>query len=54
MPVLVTRSMEAVTIANRVTAAEFMGHSDSETAADAAARILADRSLVGKGIGIEQ
>ncbi len=54
MPVLVTRSMEAVTIANRVTAAEFRGHSDSETAADAAARILADRLLVGKGIGVEQ
>ncbi len=54
MPVLVTRAMEAVTIANRVTAAEFRGHSDSETAADAAARILADRSLAGKRIGIEQ
>lgn len=54
MPMLVTRSMEAVTIANRVSAAEFRGHSDSETAADAAARILADRPLAGRRIGIEQ
>lgn len=53
-PVLVTRSMEAVTIANRVTAAEFRGHSDSETVADVAARILADRSLTRQRIGIEQ
>lgn len=53
-PVLVTRSMEAVTIANRLTEVEFRGHSDSETAADAAARIIAERSLSGKRIGIEQ
>jgi Xaa-Pro dipeptidase len=54
MPILVTRSMEAVTIANRVSAAEFRGHSDSETAADLAARILAERALADKRIGIEQ
>lgn len=39
-PVLVTRAMERVTIANHVRTARFVGHSDSETAADAAARVL--------------
>lgn len=38
-PVLITRSMEKVTIEKQVTAAEFRGHSDSETAADLAARV---------------
>ena len=52
-PVLVTRSMEKVTIENQVKAAEFRGHSDSETAADLAARVLADLKLTGKRIGLE-
>ncbi|TIP88157.1 MAG: aminopeptidase P family protein [Mesorhizobium sp.] len=52
-PVLVTRSMEKVTIEKQVTAAEFRGHSDSETAADLAARVIAEISLSGKRIGLE-
>jgi Xaa-Pro dipeptidase len=52
-PVLVTRAMEKVTIETRVTAAEFRGHSDSETAADPAARVLAELGLTGKRIGLE-
>lgn len=38
--VLVTRAMERVTVENQVQVARFVGHSDSETAADAAARVL--------------
>ena len=38
--VLVTRAMERVTVENQVEVARFVGHSDSETAADAAARVL--------------
>ncbi|UCI28534.1 M24 family metallopeptidase [Mesorhizobium sp. B2-8-5] len=52
-PVLVTRSMEKVTIENQVKAADFRGHSDSETAADLAARVLAELGLTGKRIGLE-
>jgi Xaa-Pro dipeptidase len=52
-PVLVTRSMERVTIENQVTAADFRGHSDSETAADLAARVLAELGLPGKRVGLE-
>ena len=52
-PVLVTRSMERVTVEKQVTAAEFRGHSDSETAADLAARVLAELGLAGKRIGLE-
>jgi Xaa-Pro dipeptidase len=52
-PILVTRAMEKVTIANQVTAAEFRGHSDSETAADLAARVIAELGLSGKRIGLE-
>lgn len=40
-PTLVTRAMERVTVINQVRTAKFVGHSDSETAADAAARVLA-------------
>jgi Xaa-Pro dipeptidase len=39
-PVLVTRAMEQVTVANQVRTAAFVGHSDSETAADGALRVL--------------
>jgi Xaa-Pro dipeptidase len=52
-PVLVTRSMERVTIENQVTAADFRGHSDSETAADLSARVLSELGLSGKRIGLE-
>jgi Xaa-Pro dipeptidase len=52
-PVLVTRAMEQVSVANMVRAAEFRGHSDSETAADMAARVLKDMSPSAKRIGIE-
>ncbi|MBZ9668426.1 M24 family metallopeptidase [Mesorhizobium sp. ES1-3] len=52
-PVLVTRSMEKVTIENQVKAAEFRGHSDSETAADLAARVISELGLTGKRIGLE-
>ncbi|AZO24193.1 aminopeptidase P family protein [Mesorhizobium sp. M1E.F.Ca.ET.045.02.1.1] len=52
-PVLITRSMEKVTIENQVKAAEFRGHSDSETAADLAASVLSELGLTGKRIGLE-
>lgn len=52
-PILVTRSMERVTIESRVGIAEFRGHSDSETAADLAARVLAEHRLTDKPIGLE-
>jgi Xaa-Pro dipeptidase len=52
-PVLVTRAMERVTIEKQVTTALFRGHSDSETAADIAARVLSDLNLAGKRIGLE-
>ena len=52
-PVLVTRAMERVTIEKQVTTASFRGHSDSETAADMAGRVLNDLNLAGKRIGLE-
>ena len=52
-PVLVTRAMERVTIERQVTAAEFVGHSDSETAADRAAQVIAARRLAGRRVGLE-
>ncbi|NGO52721.1 M24 family metallopeptidase [Allomesorhizobium camelthorni] len=52
-PVLITRSMEKVTIEKQVKAAEFRGHSDSETAADLSARVLSELGLPGKRIGLE-
>jgi Xaa-Pro dipeptidase len=52
-PVLVTRAMEWVTIEKQVRAAAFRGHSDSETAADVAVRVLAERGLAGAPIGVE-
>ena len=51
-PVLVTRAMERVTVANQVRTARFEGHSDSETAAEAAARVL-QRLGPRRRIGIE-
>lgn len=52
-PVLVTRAMERVSVEKQVRAAEFRGHSDSETAADMAARILRDLKLADRHIGLE-
>ena len=52
-PTLVTRAMERVTIENHVLSADFRGHSDSETAADLAARILAEQGLSSKRLGME-
>jgi Xaa-Pro dipeptidase len=52
-PALVTRAMERVTIEKQVTTALFRGHSDSETAADMAGRVLNDLNLAGKRIGLE-
>jgi Xaa-Pro dipeptidase len=52
-PVLVTRAMEQVSVDKQVRAAEFRGHSDSETAADMAARVLRDLKLNGKRVGLE-
>ena len=53
MPVLVTRAMERVSVEKQVRAAEFRGHSDSETAADMAARVLRDLKLSGRRLGLE-
>jgi Xaa-Pro dipeptidase len=53
MPVLVTRAMERVSVEKQVRAAEFRGHSDSETAADVAARVLRDLKLDGRRLGLE-
>src|ERR1051325_7242670 len=51
--VLITRAMERVTVEKQVRTAEFHGHSDSETAADMAARVLRDLNLANKRIGLE-
>ncbi|MEM7428040.1 MAG: Xaa-Pro peptidase family protein [Pseudomonadota bacterium] len=50
--VLITRQMERVSISNMVRNAEFVGHSDSETAADLLVRHLAG-SCAGKSVGTE-
>src|SRR5690348_1467518 len=50
-PVLVTRAMERVSIEKQVRSAAFRGHSDSETAADMAARVLRDLGLAGRRLG---
>lgn len=52
-PVLVTRAMERISVEKQVRAARFRGHSDSETAADMAARVLRELKLDGKPIGLE-
>jgi Xaa-Pro dipeptidase len=52
-PVLVTRAMEKVTVANQVANARFEGHGDQETAADAVGRVLAAQSYPRARIGIE-
>jgi Xaa-Pro dipeptidase len=45
--------MERVSVEKQVRNAAFRGHSDSETAADMAARVLKERGLAGKRIGLE-
>src|SRR5262245_49652043 len=52
-PVIVTRAMEKVSVEKQVRAADFRGHSDSETAADIAARVLRDFGLAGRSLGLE-
>jgi Xaa-Pro dipeptidase len=52
-PVLVTRAMEWVTIEKQVHAAAFRGHSDSQTAAEVAGLVLAEKRLAGAPIGLE-
>jgi len=52
-PVLVTRAMEKVTVADQVTNARFEGHGDHETAADAVGRVLAAHPYPRARIGIE-
>lgn len=52
-PVLVTRAMEHVSVEKQVRAADFRGHSDSETAADMAARVLRDLGLADGRLGLE-
>jgi len=51
--VLITRAMERVTIENQVRNARFQGHSDSETAADCAVRILRPAAGARRRIGVE-
>jgi Xaa-Pro dipeptidase len=53
VPVLVTRNMERVSVERQVKSALFCGHSDTETAADEAARVLQDNKLLGKRLGLE-
>ncbi len=52
-PVLVTRAMERVSVEKQVQTAEFRAHSDSETAADVAAKVLKEMKLTGKRLGLE-
>ena len=51
--VLITREMEKVVIRNQVRNATFMGHSDTETAADIVVKCLNGKTS-GKSIGIEE
>jgi len=52
-PVLVTRAMERVSIEKQVQTAVFRGHSDTEIAADVAARVLREMKFTGKRLGLE-
>ena len=53
-PVLVTRAMERVSVEKQVRSAQFRGHPDSETAADMAARVMAEMKLAGRSVGLEE
>src|SRR5262245_63008438 len=50
---LITRAMERVSVEKQVRSAAFRGHSDSESAADMAARVAREIKLPGKAIGLE-
>lgn len=52
-PVLITRAMERVTIERQVRAADFRGHSDAETAAEIAVRVLKEQGLAATSLGVE-
>ena len=52
-PVLITREMERVVIRNQVRNANFMGHSDTQTAADVVEKYLKGKTS-GKSIGVEE
>lgn len=52
-PVLITREMERVVIRNQVRNANFVGHSDTETAADVVEKYLKGKTS-GKSIGVEE
>jgi Xaa-Pro dipeptidase len=52
-PVLVTRAMEKVSIADMVSTAEFRGHGDSQTAAETMADVLTDAGAGSKRLGLE-
>jgi Xaa-Pro dipeptidase len=51
--VLVTRSMERVSVERQVRSAQFRGHPDSETASDETARTMQDLGFTGRRIGLE-
>lgn len=51
--VLVARAMEAITIANQVTNARFLGHADHEDVADTALRALFETGLADATVGME-
>ncbi len=51
--VLVARAMEAITIANQVTNARFLGHADHEDVADFAVRALFETGLADATVGME-
>ncbi|MGE0008966.1 MAG: M24 family metallopeptidase [Parvibaculaceae bacterium] len=51
--VLITRAMERVSVEKQVRSARFRGHSDSETAANMAARVLKELRLEGRVVGLE-
>jgi Xaa-Pro aminopeptidase len=51
--ILITRAMERVSVEKQVRSAAFRGHSDSESAADMAARVLREVKFADKAIGLE-
>src|SRR5690606_27882430 len=53
-PVLVTRAMERVTIANQVRNVRFEGHTDSENAAEKPVTVLRAMGLAGSRLGLEK
>lgn len=51
--ILTCRAMEAITVANQVTNAAFLGHADTEDVADYAVRALCETGLSGGRVGME-